>query len=143
MAHLSTFVFSEDSKEVLNRNGQGTSLHIINPQNVFRPMFVPGAHSFSVTLGINGLDTSHKNSFQLIIRPEAKGSEATVNTDEIPLPPNPEGQDPILPKEAVGMMFNLDFRNVPFKIAGKYIAEIFVNGKLIEDKPLYVYPMEQ
>ncbi|MDH4419971.1 hypothetical protein QEZ44_00660 [Bacillus cereus] len=142
MPYLSTFVFSEDSKQVLDSNGQGSSLHLVNPQNIFRPMFIPGTYSFSVTLGIGALDITAENTFQLVIRFDKDDSQAVINTGEVLLPKSPQ-RDPIIPPEAEGIMFNMDFRNAPFKIAGKYIAEVFINKKLIDTKTLYIYPQEQ
>lgn len=141
MAILSTFVFSENSNQVPNPNGQGTALHIINPQNVFRPIFVPGAFSFSLTFGIIELDTDEPHTMQFTLT-YTETNEIAIDTGEFNLPVNPN-KDPRIPKNALGFMMNLDFRNVPFKHEGKYEAKLFLDKKILETKPIYVYSQER
>ncbi|UAL46838.1 hypothetical protein K7887_18530 [Sutcliffiella horikoshii] len=65
--YVTTFAFSDDVKEMPNQNG-GATMHVINPQNLFRPHFVPGTYSFAVTFGFLGVDPErkHKLSFQFL-----------------------------------------------------------------------------
>jgi hypothetical protein len=144
MAELTTFVFSENIEQVPNPSGTGTSLNIINPQNVFRPMFIPGTFSFSLTFGLIDVDTTkdHIVNFKLVYdEGENESNNIVVDTNNMNIPANPTS-DKKLPKEVNGIMFNLDFRNVPFRKAGKYFGIISLDGQEIAKKVLFVYPQE-
>lgn len=142
MADLTTFVFSENTNQVPNPDGNGISLNIINPQQLFRPMFIPGTFSFSVTFGLSNLDPDrdHTVNFKLVYA-DGEENDIIIDTKNINMPANPN-HDKILPKEAHGVMYSLDFRNVPFRKAGKYYGIISVDGQEIDKKVLYVYPQE-
>lgn len=137
MAILSTFVLSDNSNQVLNPNGQGTTLQVVNPQNIFRPMFIPGGHSFSVTFGFLEVnpDAQHRIQFSII---SCETGEQVINIDNIEVPPNAQ-PDKFIPKESTGIMLNFDFRNVPFKKEGKYEVHITLDGETLDKKPFYVY----
>jgi|SRR5690625_1353164 len=136
---LTTFVFSEDSKDVPNPGGEGASLHIINPQNVFRPPFVPCTYSFSVTLGLIGLEDTgdHKLEFNIV----SPNGDVVLTTGTINLH-GKQTTDQSLPKEAHGLTFNLDFRNVALREEGKYTGNTLVNGVNVGTIPLWVYAGE-
>jgi hypothetical protein len=140
MAYLTTFVFSEDTnQELVNQN---KILHVINPQNVFRPQFVPSAFSFSVTFGLIDLDPDKKNTIRFTLNAPNENEKYVVDTGNIDLDPN-HAFDRRLPIEANGFMMNMDFRNVPFRIEGKYLAKVNVNGELVGEYPVFVYGQEQ
>lgn len=139
MAVLSTFVMSDDSNQVPNPNGQGSMLQVVNPQNIFRPMFVPGGHSFSVTFGFLEIDPKQKHNINFFI--VSSSGETIVNIENIEVPPNAP-RDTSIPEEATGLMLNFDLRNVPFRIEGKYEARIIFDGQLLDSKPFYVFKQE-
>lgn len=141
MAILTTFAFSEDANQIPNPNGQGASLNVINPQNVFRPMFIPGSFSFAVTFGIAEMDPELTQKIRFTLAHSEDPDQIIVDTNDINIGANPN-IDRTLPKEANGIMLNMDFRNVPFKKQGKYIGKIIFNGELLEEKVVYVFPQE-
>lgn len=140
--YITTFAFSDDVKEQPQPNGNRT-LDIINPQNLFRPLFIPGTYTFSVTFGLLGIDpnTSHKLDFQ--IKHSEVDEEALVNIEGADLAPNLEFLNSGLPNEANGFIFNMDFRNLPFRHEGKYIATVSLDGLSLGEFPLLVYPLEK
>ncbi|SEU04044.1 hypothetical protein SAMN05421676_11580 [Salinibacillus kushneri] len=136
---ISSFTFSEDSQNSTNQNGRGNALHVINPQNLFRPPFIPCTFSFSVTFGVISLNPNIDSSLEFrLISPN---QEVVVSTNEVNIPKN-SNFDSTLPEEANGFMFNFDFRNVPLRESGKYTANILINEEVIGEFPLMVHPKE-
>ncbi|WP_028392712.1 hypothetical protein [Bacillus cihuensis] len=137
---VTTFAFSNDVKQQ-TMDGNVQSIQVIDPQNVFRPTFIPGTFSFAVTFGVLGLDPDKKN----VLRFEIKDPNEVnvVETPHIDIPPNINFDDSILPKESNGFIFNMDFRNIAFRLEGKYTAYIHVNHENIGGFPVLVYPQER
>lgn len=131
MLRVSTFMYSEDS--IAEPTPQGPRTNLVNPQLVFRPMFIPSLFSFAITFGVAGFDPSleHKMRF-MFISPEG---EALLDT-EFDLPKSDE--KPELPIEQRGIMMNMNLRNVPFKSEGIYDSEVFMNGGSLGKFPIYV-----
>ena len=136
--YLSTFAFSNDINQI--NDGQSQVTNIINPQNLFRPTFVPGTFSFAVTFGILGMDPDKEHTLQYIMT--SPNGEAIVQTQEVKIERNPSFDTSILPKEANGFIFNMDFRNLAFREKGKYIAHVIVNDHEVGSIPVMVYPQE-
>ncbi|SEB15658.1 hypothetical protein SAMN05421743_12128 [Thalassobacillus cyri] len=136
---ITSFTFSEDSQNVSNPSGKGNTLQLINPQNLFRPPFIPCTYSFSVTCGLIKIDPHKTHTVQFIL--ESPEGDTPIKTDPINVPKN-NNFDASLPDEANGFVFNLDFRNVPFKVKGEYKGKIIFNNELLGEYPLMFYPQE-
>lgn len=136
---ISSFIFSDDTQQVPSHGNNGSVLHIINPQNVLRPQFIPGGHSFSVSIGVLKMDpkNSHTIEFQLI----SPTGQIAIDTKKIEIPSN-EGFDKNMPSEAGGVMINLDFRNFPFREKGEFKGLVLVDGTSIGEYPLIIFPQE-
>ncbi|MFB9859611.1 DUF6941 family protein [Salinicoccus siamensis] len=133
MPKITTFVYAEEIS-----NTRDNKLNIVNPLNVFRPAFVPGMFSFSVVIGIIGLDvTQGKHTLRIKFYGEDQKETPLIDTGYVPLEDVPTG--PLsLPSELRGMMGSMDFRNVVMKSEGVYITEVFVDGDLLGEFPIHV-----
>ncbi|TKA02503.1 hypothetical protein FA950_20760 [Bacillus thuringiensis] len=135
MPHLSTFAISDDSSQIMTPDGP--VLQIINPQNLFRLPFIPGTFSFCVTLGILDLNPELDHTVKLVIKSAEHTDYIALDSNNMVVPRNPTFNKDI-PMEAHGVLFNLDFRNLPFRYEGKYIAEVHVDDKLIDTKNFFM-----
>ncbi|MEC0565959.1 hypothetical protein P8841_09180 [Bacillus spizizenii] len=135
--HVTTFAFSEDTQDVPNQFGNGSSKHIINPRNLIRPPFLPATPSFSVSVGVAGIDPNRENTFSFKI--SGPDQQLVLDSNDFSLPKNPQ-HDKSLPDEANGFFFNFNLRDVPLKVKGKYTAEIYINKEKIGEFALYVFP---
>lgn len=136
---ISSFMFSEDTKETNLPNGGVGGVNIINPQNIIRPAFVPGSYSFSVSIGLLSVDPEREHTLQFKLI--SKNAENVIDTGVIQLPKGIEF-DNTLPKEANGFMFNMNFRNVPFRHSGTYTGSVLFDNETLGNYPLVVYPQE-
>ncbi|OPA18218.1 DUF6941 family protein [Bacillus cereus] len=140
MPHLSTFAFSDDSSQVMT--SEGPVLQIINPQNLFTIPFIPGTFSFSVTLGILDLNPHKDHAVKLVIRNAEHEEYVVLDSKDMVVPRNPNFNSSI-PEGAHGVLFNLDFRNLPFKKEGKYVAEIYVDHNKIDERNFFIVSQGQ
>lgn len=119
-----------------NQQGQMT---ITNPLMLINPMFVPGMFSFSIIFGVVGINNQSDHTMQILFHSPSEEGEPLINTGTITLP---KGAAPLeklnLPPEQNSMMFNLDFRNVVFKTEGLYKSQVYINGDLLGEYPIYV-----
>lgn len=130
---ISTFVYSEDSFGEPIPEGQ--RLHLVNPQNVFRPIFIPSMFSFSFTIGFIGVDTLQEHKMRIIFS-NPDGSKQLIDTGEIAIPKNEKEDD--IPVEMRGLMMNMGFKNVAFEVEGIYRTEVFFDGERIGVFPVGV-----
>jgi len=142
MPKLSTFMYCE---EVVKNEQNNNQIMLRAPLTVFRPAFVPGMFSFSLVLGISGIDpTSKEYKLQLkFFNPTL--SDPIVDTGVIPIVHDPNQPKPTndLPEEFQGILVNLDFRNVVLKHEGEYFTEVILDGELLNRVPVYVKGAEQ
>lgn len=135
MAHVSTFVYAQDSNTEPNGSG-GNDLHLINPQHIFTPPFMPSLFSFVIMFGILGIEQSSTNKIRIVFRGPNPEEAPLVDSGEFDYPANNQGVS--LPIEMQGFLMNLNLRNVPFKHEGVYTTEIFANGKSLGVFPIQV-----
>jgi len=121
MARISTFMYAESTG--IEVNGTNQKMQINGPMHLFQPLFVPSQFSFSVIMGILGMDTEQSNTIRFTFSSPKK--EIIIDTNSITLQPQPMEQGH-LPPELRGMMMNLDFRNVPLREEGEYYSEVFL-----------------
>lgn len=132
---ISSFMFSDETQNVQTQP-QSASLHLINPLNVIRPHFVPGSYTFAMSFGILRLLLTQSHNLQIIMK--SPSGKISLDTGVIYISqPAPVEDD--LPLEAHGMMFNFNFRNVPFEENGEYLTTIIIDEQEIGEYPLFVY----
>lgn len=138
MVRISTFVYSDTAQQGMGPDGNH-SLTIQNPMQLFKPAFIPSLFSFSITLGIAGVDLLKQHQVRLTFS-KLDGSEHLIETGEIVIPANEEGHkaNEGVPLEYRGYLFNLDFRNVAFRTEGEYVSTVYVDGVELGKHPVYV-----
>lgn len=139
MPRISTFMYAERAEP--NPQGQ---IQITNPLMVINPMFVPGMFSFTIIFGVVGIDNETDHTMQILFK-GPNDEPPIINTNTIPLPKGavPMVKELELPREHKGMMFNLDFRNVVFKSEGIYTSQVYIDGDLLGEYPIFVKAGEQ
>lgn len=127
-------MYCENTKQ--NERGQ---MEVVNPLNVFQPAFVPGMFSFSVVFGLLDLDPSEKDYvLQVQFKGPNQDDQPIVDSGPIVLQRQPEMVNNGLPKEARGMVGNMDFRNAVLREEGYYVTEVYVDHEKIGEVPIYV-----
>ncbi len=123
MPKISTFMYSEGAVNETVPNGQ--RLHIVAPLLIFTPMFIPGTLSFSVSMGIIGIDVDKDHIFQFKFKTPVNGEAPLIDTGEINFPRVNDPSIYDLPLDMRGIMLNFGFQNVVFRNEGTYISEVF------------------
>jgi hypothetical protein len=132
---LSTFVYAESIQK-----GQDGKPQVVAPMHIFVPQFIPSMFSFSVFLGILGVDTKIEHEFRF----KFKDPQGTVVYDSGNMKifnPNAESED--LPIDMRGFVASLDFRNIPLRHEGKYVSQVFIDGECIGEVPIKVKGREK
>ena len=134
MASISSFMLCDSSQNLPNGQG-GFVQQLTGPVTTVRPQFIPGNYSFSVSVGVIGVDMQKENSMRFVLK-EPSG-KVLNDLDEAPLPV--AGPDNKLPKEYGGFVACIDFRNAVIQEEGVYSLEVYVNSELIGTKNIPVY----
>lgn len=115
------------------------SINVLNPKIVFTPMFIPGQYSFSVVIGIVGLDVEEEDhKYQYIF--SGPNGEEIINSGEF-MTQRPIGNPFKLPPDKRGGMISLDFKNVIMNENGVYSSEIICDKESLGKYPIYVKGM--
>lgn len=133
MAKLTMFALCDSVNNIPGPQGMVT--HLVAPQVVLRPMFIPGNFSFGITVGVRGLDL--KNPIKLnfsIISPDGAVAQNSGDT-ELPA----MVKEDTLPPEHQGVMLNLDIRNMIIKSEGVYKFVLNVNGENLEEQEIPIF----
>lgn len=122
---VSVFVYSDSAQP--EPTPQGNKLHIMNPQHILRPMFIPGQFSFAIMFGILDFDVSSPHTLRYTFS-SPEGTILIDTGDNIKLPPITDPQMDDLPIDMRGFLTSLDFKNVVFQTEGEYKSEIFFDS---------------
>lgn len=137
MPKMTSFIYCLDAQRIPASEGQGESINAIGVLSALSPAFVPGTFSFSIIFSILDVNILKDNSIQIIFKDN--NNNILVDSGIIVIPPMPDDTVSLgLPKEYKGLNMSMDFRNVVFEAEGLYTTQIYFNGKLLEDNPVYV-----
>lgn len=137
MAYISTFIYAEESRNEVHPKGQ--KMNIVNPLLIFSPKYVPGQFSFAVAIGMLEVDYSKPHTFRYFLRGPNAEQKPVVDTGDVMLPPQENPRN--LPLEMQGIFMGFDLRNVELASEGKYISDVFLDGKSIGTCPIIVKGM--
>lgn len=118
-------------------NSSTSAPHLVAPQIVLRPHFVPGNFSFGIAVGIGGMDLTRENSIKFLIK--SPDDILLQDSGESNLAPVPELENDNIPKEYQGFQANIDIRNLPVEKPGDYKFILYVNGSSIGEKKIPIY----
>ena len=113
-----------------NIGGQGVNAYTV--LSAVNPEYIPGLFSFSTIVTIIGIDCSKDHVLKLIFYNE----EETVGALEGPLTPIDDSSN--LPDEYKGINLSVDWNNVNLKKEGSYTLSVYLDGKKLKDKSIYV-----
>lgn len=133
MAKLTMFTLCDSVNNIPGPQGMVT--HLVSPQVVLRPLFIPGNFSFGIAVGVRGLDLKEpiKLNFSII----SPDGEVIQNSGDTELPAMP--REDTLPPEHQGIMLNLDIRNMVVKSDGVYKFFLNVNGESLEGQEIPIF----
>ena len=114
---------------------QGVIPHLVAPQLVLRPMFIPGNFSFGISIGVQGLNLKVPTKLGFTITDPNGVVLQKAEDAEIPA----VEQVDTLPPEQQGLMLNLDIRNLVVQEEGVYKFTLRVNGEPLEDQSIPIY----
>lgn len=126
---ISTFMYALGA----GNDAQGR-MTIHSPLNFIEIPFMPSAFSFAIIFGLVGLSTGRPHKLKIVFKsPEGKilhSFEPEVQVSgEIP-----EG----VPPETIGFIAHIQLQNTPLEKEGKYSTEIHVDGKKLNEYPVWV-----
>ena len=129
MAEISTFLYCENVQPSYNGG-----MTINGPMQIITPKYIPGVFSFTIFLGIIGLDVSESHTLQIKFM-KKDGDKEIIDTGKINIQ-NQEEKENILPLDMRGFMANLDFRNVELKTEGEYVTKVILDDDLKGEFPI-------
>lgn len=133
MAKVTMFMLCDSVNNV--PGPQGAISHLIAPQLVLRPAFIPGNFSFGLSIGVQDLDI--KKPIKLVFTITAPDGKVLQKADEAEIPAM--NQEDTLPSEQQGLMLNLDIRNLVIHEEGAYKFALCVNGEALEEQTIPIY----
>ena len=105
MAKISLFLLCDSVENIQAKDN--TITHLVSPQDVLRPLYIPSSFSFGLSVGVRGLDISLPITLRFIVcDPDGNTiQDSGENTISIGT------YDDILPVEHQGFVANIDVRN--------------------------------
>jgi len=140
MAYVSTFVYSDSVQTELGPNGPKQT--IVTPLIHFSPMFIPGNFSFAVTYGIMDLRENSNHELQFIFKSPVN-EQLLIDSGNVQINVGPNLTGNNMPEHAQGVIVQMDFRNIAFRVEGIYKSEVILNGKSLGEFPIPVYGKEK
>ena len=107
---------------------------LVDPLQMLAPFSIPGAFSFSISLGFQGREIVEK-SMQLRLDFLDPDDNALFSTGEIPFPKMPEDN---IPPENHGLNLNLDIRNLVFSQPGYHKTKVYIDNNCMNEFPILV-----
>lgn len=116
----------------------GTRVSISGVFGVVRPLFIPGQYSFTVSVGVRGVDRAASHTFRMVIR-DPRGSQVSDLHGVAPAPASSSEDRPIPLDDTFGIL-SFQAINVPFSTDGRYEMDVWVDDELLlRSNPLPVY----
>lgn len=112
---------------------KGQIFHLVDPLQIIKPFAIPGPHSFSISVGLQGSEIAEADNLIKIDILDPDGN--IVFTAETPVPKAPAND---LPPEERGVLLNLDLRNFVFNMPGYYVSRLYVNNNEFGRYPIWV-----
>ena len=130
---VSTFIYCLGTT---NMEGKDSPINAMGVLPILSPEFIPSTFSFSIVVGITGIDDSCSHSIDIIFK-DSNG-DRLVEAVGVPIPAEQlQADDTTLPKEYRGLMLGLDLRNVIIRHEGVYYTEVSFDGKKLGEFDIY------
>lgn len=119
-----------------NMGGENPPINAMGVLQALTPEFIPSTFSFSVIVGIKGMEVSSNHVLDLIFK-DAEGHNLVEAKNISILSEQLQGGDLNLPENERGIMIGLDLRNVVFKKEGLYSTTVMLDGKILGVYDIY------
>ena len=108
---------------------------LTSPQGMIRPVHIPGAYSFGLSVGVIGVDLDRENLIRFTIT-DPDGKEIQNSGDAVfgPVP-----FEESVPREYQGFVMTTDIRNVDFLKEGAYTFTLLINGEEVGRRLIPVF----
>ncbi len=131
---VSTFVYCLGTT---NMEGDNAPINAMGVLPVLTPDFIPSTFSFSIIIGIRGIDDECNHTMDIIFKDSLKNN--LVEAKDILISANQlQRGEQSLPKEYRGIVLGMDLRNVIIKQEGVYFTEVYFDRKKLGDFDIYV-----
>lgn len=131
---VSTFIYCLGTT---NLEGKDAPINAMGVLSIMTPEFIPSTFSFSIIVGIQGIDIFQNHKMSIIFKDSS--GEHVVEAKDIPIRVEQFGNsDSNLPENFRGLMLGMDMRNVIIKAEGVYCTEIIFDNKKLGDFEIYV-----
>lgn len=131
---VSTFIYCLGTT---NSGDKNSPLNAMGVVPVLTPEFIPSTFSFSIVIGIQGIDDACNHTMDIIFKDSQENSLVEARNLSLPLEQLKNG-DVELPQEYKGIMLGMDLRNVIMRYEGVYHTEVNFDGQKLGDFDIYV-----
>ncbi|MCI9271828.1 MAG: hypothetical protein HFH11_11915 [Dorea sp.] len=138
-AKVTTFLYCLGTT---NMEGDSAPINAMGVLQILTPEFIPSTFSFSIILGIRGIDNSCNHVLDIIFK-DSNGNSLVEARNISVLSEQFKSGNLDLPKEQRGIMLGMDMRNVIIKQEGVYYTEIFFDGKRLGAFDIYAKAKQQ
>lgn len=111
-----------------NMEGKNAPINAMGVLQALTPEFIPSTFSFSIIVGIKGMDISSNHILDIIFKDSSGGNLVEAKNISI-LGEQLQDGDLDLPNDQRGIMIGLDLRNVVLKQEGNYSTEVILDGE--------------
>lgn len=124
-ARVTTFIYCLGTTSMEGENAPINAMGVLSTLN---PEYIPSTFSFSIILGIRGIDITSNHKLTLIFKEAIDEGENLVEAKDIPiLAEQLQKADSNLPVDQRGIILGMDLRNVVFKQEGNYCTEVILD----------------
>ena len=131
---VSTFIYCLGTTNLDDKNSPLNAMGVLP---VLTPEFIPSTFSFSIVIGIRGIDDSCSHIMDIVFKNQDGDKLVEARNLAIPME-QLQQRDLALPKEYSGIMLGMDLRNVIIRQEGAYYTEVFFDGKNLGEFDIYV-----
>ncbi|MEY8379245.1 hypothetical protein AALD22_26570 [Lachnospiraceae bacterium 56-18] len=124
-AKVTTFIYCLGTT---NMEGDFSPINAMGVLQTLTPEFIPSTFSFSIILGIRGIDSSCDHNLDIIFKDSNENVLVEARNISV-LAEQLKNGNLVLPEDQRGMMLGMDLRNVIIKQEGVYYTEIIFDGK--------------
>lgn len=133
-ARITTFIYCMGTT---NMEGKNAPINAMGVLSILTPEYIPSMFSFSIIMGIRGIDDTCNHSLDIIFKdplkhPLVEAKNVLISSEQL------RTGDLTLPDEFKGLVLGMDLRNVILKQEGVYWTEVKLDGKLMGDFDIYV-----
>lgn len=119
-----------------NSDANNKAVNAMGILPILTPEFIPSTYSFSIVVGIRGVDYSKPHRMSIIFMDEDKNP--LVEARDFPIQKTEETENTLdLPPKFRGLTVAMDMRNVIFRKEGVYSTQVEFDGQKMGEFEIY------